>query len=133
MSTSNEDFWPSDLAEDIPNSPKDIMQIQAAKLGEKTKNVVVAEIDTRVASNGEFIHKFIIRAPALGNYKYELFTIYHTIALYPVHDETMWPYENEYLFKEFLKDKLTADETVQIVKALISQSKGRKPEEDIPF
>ena len=124
MSTPNEDFWPDDLMEGIPTTPKDILQYQAAKLGEKTRNLITGEIETRVAKDGDFVHKLLICIPSLNNYKYELMWVFHGISLYPVTDDDNIEYNTEASFKGFVREKLSSPDTIKLIKAFISQAKG---------
>jgi hypothetical protein len=83
MPELNEDLWPSDLGIATIVTPAAILRAQAAFLGEKTKGVLEATVET--SSVGDQIrHRFVIKVPALGNCRYALFSVHHSIDLYPV-------------------------------------------------
>jgi hypothetical protein len=67
--TADDDLWPEDLVAEIPRTPKDILLEQAAALGKKTKNVVRAKVRSRQDQDGDLVHRFVLYAPALGNYE----------------------------------------------------------------
>jgi len=85
-----EDLWPDDIPRIELRSPVAILREQASLLGRKTQNLVEAEVkplDTKSSpSTGryDFGYAFLVTAPALGNYRYTLFRIYHGIQLYPL-------------------------------------------------
>src|SRR5580704_7321925 len=76
------DFWPP-IEKGSTRTPVSILRQQAALLGKHTKNLLEAKVDTE-ASAGRFAYRFIIEAPALGGYQYQLFSIEHDEKLYPV-------------------------------------------------
>jgi hypothetical protein len=84
------DLWPEDIA--VPSdakAPISILREQASLLGEKTNNVIEAEVrrtnleDARIEGS-PFRYGFFLVAPALGKYRYKLFSIEHGPELYPV-------------------------------------------------
>jgi hypothetical protein len=142
------DLWPDTIGEDLEKSPVSILREQASLLGQKTKNIVQAEVSIGPAEEDEFAHTFQIVAPAMSNYRYQLFTVYHKIYLYPVeifaeddilHEiapgaERFVVAESEEEFMEMLKAVFGARKTIRIINALLSQSDPNwRPEEDIPF
>ncbi|MGA2741241.1 MAG: hypothetical protein ABSG65_27855, partial [Bryobacteraceae bacterium] len=84
MPELNEDLWPSDLgiASTIV-TPAAILRTQATLLGEKTKGILEAAVET-FSANNDIYHRFVIKVPALGNYRYTLFQVHHPVTLYPV-------------------------------------------------
>lgn len=83
----------------------------------------------------KFRYGFYIVAPALGNYRYKLFTIQHDVNLYPVKFTTdedikneIYPDKNtisagsEKEFLEILKKIFQSKRTKQIIGSLLSQS-----------
>ncbi|MCX7015722.1 MAG: hypothetical protein NTW86_24745, partial [Candidatus Sumerlaeota bacterium] len=80
-----EDLWPDKIGTELPKPPVQIVKEQAALLGERTRNVVCAEVlPVETETPYEFSYGFFIVGPALGNYRYRLFSILHDIDLYPV-------------------------------------------------
>jgi hypothetical protein len=79
------DLWPTNIENNRVNSPVVILREQAALLGEKTKNIVMAAVvEGSAVGGGLFAYDFFIVGPALQNYRYRLLTIFHDVALYPV-------------------------------------------------
>lgn len=77
------DLWPADIGTGKLQSPVAILRREASLLGEKTSQLVTAEVTTQ--SQGEhFIHAFILVCPALDNYRYELFKVQHRLTFYPM-------------------------------------------------
>ena len=107
-----QNLWPHFKAHTIP-SPKKIMMEQAEFLKEKTNGRLYAQIvDDNKKYYDEHTHNtnsikllFQIIAPALGNYRYTLFTANHGITPYPV--------SVNYGFEEF-----NADNIEELVKVL---------------
>jgi len=96
------DLWPDNIETIDTKSPVAILQEQAALLGQKTKNLVKAQVirgkqpsidDIKLATSFSklpslaeptFVYDFLITAPPLDFYTYRAFTIQHSIDLYPV-------------------------------------------------
>jgi hypothetical protein len=76
------DLWP-DIERARIATPVTILKQQAALLGKHTGNLLEARVTTMSTSSG-FLHRFVIEAPALGGYQYELFDVRHDANLYPV-------------------------------------------------
>jgi hypothetical protein len=157
-----QDLWPDNIGEVKLRPPVTILREQAALLGQKTQNLVQAEI--RVESgDGFFRYIFNIVAPALDNYRYELFRAWHKITLYPVEvyveEEILEEIESseagdlvgeeertreliviadsEEQFVVALRAIFGAGKTVQIINALLSQIDSGWPsvkeEDELPF
>lgn len=81
-----QDLWPKDLIKDSCNfsrTPVIILREQAALLGQKTNNLVEAEVVQNKTTRGDWAYDFVIVAPTL-DYEYKLFTIAYNLNLYPV-------------------------------------------------
>jgi hypothetical protein len=106
-----QDLWPDDIAVLDTKPPTTILKEQATLLGEKTKNIITAEVEQidhmniflTHDENGKdmgkdikikFGYNFYIVAPALGNYRYELFSLYYDIEMYPLY---IFPDEDIYI------------------------------------
>ncbi len=134
MATNLPDLWPDDIA--VTNdlkSPVTILRQQAALLGEKTQNLVEAEVSSQVTpgspSEGSyFTHQFSLVAPALDNYKFRLFYIRHLIDFYPIRiwkegaKEIQVGSEQEFI--ETLREIFSSEETKRVIRALIAQSQA---------
>jgi hypothetical protein len=128
MTEPTEDLWPNDVAAPPGEKlPVVILREQAALLGAKTKNLVEAEIASEPADRGLLLHRFFLRAPALSNYRYQLFYMMQPIEGYPVRVS----------FSEFSPDReahsaqdllaclrtiFAADSTRRVIGALVAQS-----------
>lgn len=78
------DLWPElSVAEKI-KAPISIFREQASLLGQKTKNLVTAEVEKPRKYDERFNYSFDLVAPTLDNYHYRLFTVEHGIDLYPL-------------------------------------------------
>jgi len=128
MATHQRDLWPADIAVTANlQTPVTILREQALLLGEKTKNVVEAEVISG-GNNIEFTHSFILVAPALENYKYRLFTVRHPVELYPLWinfdswNEEPSEVDSEEEFVKELKVIFAHKRTKDIIQALIAQS-----------
>lgn len=118
------DLWPDFEAEQIKN-PKSILVEQANFLGEKTKNVLLAEVKSRGEPTKKIIHSFDIVTPALSNYRFNLFHIRHEILYYPL--EFIYNSKVEYVQTEKeLMDKMkyvfNLKSTKDLINSLYSQS-----------
>jgi len=139
------DLWPDNIGEVKVKSPVTILREQASLLGQKTKNIVQAEVVDAHRTEA-FIYGFLIVGPALGNYRFRLLMIRHDISLYPVlidveekileeigaklrtepdedDPEKYWIVaDDEEEFVESLKAIFGAQKTKRVIAALLSQS-----------
>jgi hypothetical protein len=128
-------LWPDTIGtvEEVP--PVAILKQQAALLGEKTKNIVIAEVDSKAGYNN-FYDVFYLVAPALDNYSFELFKVSRSIEnFYPVtiSSDTLI-YDNQITSEaqllKALENIFSNSKTVKIIQSMLAQS-GWEPE--IPF
>lgn len=85
----NQDLWPENITQLEITTPLEILRNQAALLGQKTNNLVEAEVveyppRTYIFKPKMFETGFHIVAPTLDNYQYKLFSIIYDIRLYPL-------------------------------------------------
>ena len=76
MENSTDDLWPEEIdIEKLPSiiTPISILKEQASLLGQKTKNIVEAEVKSTDAGNSQISVTFNLVAPALNKYRYQLF------------------------------------------------------------
>lgn len=153
--SNNIDLWPDDIATVTIKAPSVILREQASKLGDRTKNIVVAEIKDKLSpyEATSLHHEFQIVAPALNNYRYTLFSITHDASeLYPLdfiaskdllkevetpdnrvyfkHENLLEPLitvVNEPEFVAVLSRLLSASKTRRIIASLLAQSEGLPP------
>ena len=146
------DLWPDDIGAVEVIAPVTILKEQASLLGEKTRNVIranVREARSAVPMPGFFIYAFYITAPSLDHYRYELFRIRHRIDLYPVEfvlqDDLLALFprpeegrdfieaSNEGEMIEFLTTIFGSEKTRTVIGSLLAQSEGYEPTPDNPF
>jgi hypothetical protein len=119
-----EDLWPSDFGTAFTTTPVELLKAQAQLLSQKTNNVLQADVKSEVDGEGDFLHSFDIVAPALKQYRYTLFEIWHGVHLYPVGvvgEKVRLDDESE--LKEFLRKKLSSDDCKRVVNSLLLQSR----------
>ena len=135
MNAIADDLWPSDIAKEKVQTPVSILRAQAARLGQKTSNLVEGRVDT-LAREDMIYHRFNLVAPALDNYTYELFRISHPATMYPIRVEEepaqsqmeqLNPSKRKRLtseqeFVDWLRSVLANEQTRRVVEALASQS-----------
>lgn len=117
------DLWPKDIGEATLVAPSAILKEQASMLGEKTKYLVTAEVVTK-SEGSTLIHTFQIKAPALDNYTYQLFSVHHGINFYPlsvVFEGSGYGISTQEEFIVRLSDILGSATTRNLVKSLIAQ------------
>ena len=144
------DLWPKELTVVDQRSPLTILKEQASLLGEKTQNIVVAVLeknpDTRALACKEvsFKYGFLLTCPALGHYRFGLFTVAYGIDMYPVHfhfdsdvaeeiieqtpakpgkDGSLLA-SNEQEFTEILRRIFSSRKTLRVIHALLSQAQS---------
>jgi hypothetical protein len=128
MALSDEDFWPDDLTtEPTDKAPLLILREQAAKLGQKTANIVEGEVLAEPYGDGGLDIRFILTAPALGGYEYVLLRVTQPVDLYPARlffEENWWVANEERGFKQYLENLFNSARTRRIISSLIQQSKS---------
>ena len=125
------DMW-GDFQVEAIRTPVQILREQAAALGPKTRNLVVAEVDTsaRARSFGldekAFVHQLTLVVPSLDDYRYLLLSLSHGIELYPVQVESFandvnMDVASEEKLNEVLQNVLSAPKTKNIISSLLGQ------------
>jgi len=123
---------------DTAITPVTILREQAALLTQKTKGLVegkvvampVAELEDIALPTGcEFKSRFLLRVPALDNYRYVLLEIFYPIEGYPmimVFTPTRQQVNigSQQEFYQQLGYFLSCDKTIGIIRALIAQVKS---------
>lgn len=123
------DLWPKAKFETDLVTPVSILRRQAALLGEKTQQLVAAEVITNARDN-DLTHFFRLVAPALDNYKYELFRVTHKVdQLYPLEGyserNTLGvTLRSQSDFLKWLKEVLSSESTVKRIDSLMAQARG---------
>ena len=121
----SKDLWPDFEAEKI-KSPKTFLVEQANHLSEKTKNVLLADVKSSGDIKKKILHSFDIVAPALSNYRFNLFHIRHEILYYPLeffeNGKMGVTVKNEEELVEKMESVFNNDDTKKILSSLYSQS-----------
>lgn len=123
------DLWPKAKFEPDIVTPVSILRRQASLLGEKTQQLVTAEVASGVFGD-EVVHFFRLVVPALDNYKYELFKVSHTVdRLYPVYgsSENAFPLPSladQSAFVRWLREILSSESTLKKIDSLMAQARG---------
>lgn len=77
------DLWPEDIQVVKVRAPVTILREQATLLGQRTKNIVTAEV-VNAHDEDAFGFSFYLVGPAIGNYRYKLFALSHGAEFYPL-------------------------------------------------
>lgn len=109
-------LWPDNVSEEKWASPVSLLREQARFLGERTRNLVTAEVGTASVEDEIFLYHFYIVAPTLNNYHYRLFSIEHNIEMYP-----LMLYMDEQLGKELNVEKKKASTVAETIAAASSR------------
>lgn len=130
MSTSRRNLWPEDIAVTDVVPPVAILKEQASLLGKRTQNLVEARViqgGSHSPARYPFYYYFQLIAPALDNYRYNLFSISHGVQFYPVRiefEDSDTEVQSEDEFMSELERIFSSDKTKGIISALIAQSKA---------
>jgi hypothetical protein len=115
------DLW-GDIAPSAVRTPASILREQGSLLGAKTNHLIEGQVETQI-SGRTFYHSFNLVVPALENYSYELFKIYHGVNIYPVQvGPPIDGLANEEAFVTWLGQKLSSPETKRIIGNLLAQA-----------
>ncbi len=132
------DLWPDDLeTKDSVQAPVVILKEQATLLGKKTGNLVTAEVKanrlfTAMRKATAFRYDFFLCAPALGPYRYRVFSIEHDIDLYPVLIDVGTDIRKEIFPDESARaessplEAPSKEEFLEILKKILGSEKTRK-------
>jgi hypothetical protein len=113
------DLW-GEITPSVVRTPVSILREQASLLSTKTKNTIEGQVETHI-SEGEFHHSFNLVVPALDNYSYQLFKVWHEVNLYPVHTGQILAKDEE-AFIRWLGLRLSSTETKRIIGNLLAQA-----------
>jgi len=132
MTNGADDLWPKDIGSIETETPASVIRKQAGLLGNKTSNLVEGLVSTKVDDDGDNNIMFHLYAPALGDYHYKLFTVYHKLEeMYPVYthytDDQHRPnkIKNVEELKDYLKSKFNSEKTLGIIRSLMAQSQSQ--------
>lgn len=123
---SKESLWP-ELQLEATKTPRSLLIEQAQFLSTATKNVLkgyIERIDN--SKKEELTFKFLIVAPALNDFNYDLFTIrYNLVKMYPVivkRGTKPVTCKTEQELKARLRLIFKDEKTMNLVKSLFAQS-----------
>lgn len=125
-----ENFWDQSAFSDDEKSetPKQILNKQAAAVESLSKGKLYATVETR-SSNNKFVHNLLIHAPSLDGYTTALISACHGVLLFPCEVISLQPIKDIVKecdditeFKDALRDALNRNHIREIIRSLISQS-----------
>jgi hypothetical protein len=143
-------LWPDDISGVDIKAPVSILREQASLLAERTKGIATAEVvplDVEIWSRlDRFRFAFVLSAPSLGGYQYQLFTVSYDTGFYPASFEAGGEVfaslpdrmvgeltargmvavkaESEAEFEEILRAILGSPKTKEVVRAILAQSQA---------
>lgn len=118
-----ESYWKIPAVDNL-RTPLTILKEQAEALKDVTQGLLYGDVSTSTLERGLLRHEFEIIAPALNNYTYRLFSVTHSMFLYPVsvsmgNNTTTLSDEGSFIDK--IKEILGSDETSRILAGLLAQ------------
>lgn len=123
----SQDMW-GDFQVQSLRVPVQLLREQAAALGPRTKNLVVAEVSTSTRRD-QFRHGLELVVPALDDYRYHLLSLIHDIHMYPLvleydGDSELSAVEvsSEDDLNRALQKALSSEKTKRIINNLIGQA-----------
>lgn len=130
MPNGTDDLWPEEIGSIEGNPPITVIKKQAALLGDKTSNLVEGKV-TRTVEEDNVVISFYLNALALGDYRYKLFSVYHSIGnLYPVRtfgsdeQDRRDGIKDEAELNDYLRSKFKSEKTLAVIRSLIVQSRA---------
>jgi len=138
------DLWPEDIRAVSVKAPVTILREQAAFLGQRTKNIVTAEV-VRCVSIDTVKFAFYIVGPAISNYRWRVFTMSYGAEYYPLtlelapgvlqgfcddaapHGVTATISSRDEFLVE-LRKVFAADKTLRVIRAILALS-GVEPDD----
>jgi len=129
--TTSKNLWPNEIGRATTKVPKTILVEQANYFNEMTKNRLVAKVHSKHILNNKgenvIVHDFDIVSPSLGNYTFTLFSVKHTVEVYPVYvasnlDEFTFADIQEDKFEETLSAIMNSKKTVDAINGLLAQA-----------
>jgi|ERR1700676_1324091 len=123
---SQQSLWGELPASSETKSPIAILREQATALRDATNGMLTGDVSA-TASDMRFTASLYVVAPALNNYRYEVLTVQHPVAFYPVAIRSravLRPLEakNEEEFLGHLEKILTSRKIHSVIASLISMS-----------
>ncbi|MEW6207136.1 MAG: hypothetical protein AB1631_02135, partial [Acidobacteriota bacterium] len=132
MSSAIDDLWPADIARVTDKLPPiTILKQQASLLGQRTKNIVEAEVETTSNDKGGLRHTLYLVAPALDFYRHPLLEVEHEVTrMYPAMikvtglniPKKAYRAINEAFFMKILRSIFAHQETKEVIGNLLVQS-----------
>ncbi len=138
------DLWPDGVFSQDVRTPLQVLREQAAVLSQKTSQVLQGRVETNplppaarawpelsgfLKDDSGLLHRFVIRVPALGDYRYELLWVAHDVGLYPcvlsgpAFEGSSVRADDEAQFTELLQVGLSSAQTKRVIAALLAQSR----------
>jgi hypothetical protein len=122
------DLLPDNFGTETATPPVAILREQAEHLTKRTSGLVLGRVST-TQKGGKLVQRFILEVPSLDDYAYELFTVQHSILLYPAELRhavtaitTNTSCDNQEEFQKALQEFFALPEVGKIVTALKAQA-----------
>ena len=129
MGVNDDSLWPEDLLDGGVETPASILRDAARELAERTQAVLEGDVEMVDYPGTELTYRFVVRAPGLSNYRYELLRATHGVQLYPVtlHGSVAGEGKtaaDEHDLRRILKEIFSGDPVRRLVAGLMSMSEG---------
>lgn len=114
---------------DIPVKPPiAVLKELGTEFEKLTKGLLSTEVKQRYySSSGSVLASFVINAPSLNNYSYEVFEIMHDLGFYPLtinqQDKPRKEAANQEELETILKEIFSSPEVKKVVNGLLTQIK----------
>jgi hypothetical protein len=129
MNTAIPDLWPPDFGTMHQPSPASILRQQGYLLGQRTRNFVIGEVDSKSEKPNGFLHTLYLTAPLL-DFRQALLHVRHGVEVYPaqfaIYDENgshtataTVPDATEFMNQ--LRPHLASERVVRLVRSLVGQ------------
>jgi len=131
-------FWSKKINPTSLSAPKTILRKHATELGQLTKNIVEANVNTTLqvddaegfANSPTYLHCFDILSPGLGFKSFTLFCVQQSlISDFPLRfysnywDKKEWcKCDNLMQFNKCLEEILSSEKTAKLINSIIAQS-----------
>ena len=120
------DLWPDQFG--TLSSPPPILTLmeQASLISNKTGGRIVASVVSNNHSDG-FALRFLLVAPFLDDYAYHLFSVSHTVDLYPLQVEAhvmdqRFQCKTLEEFQAVLRTIFSSPQTIKVIQAILAQT-----------
>ena len=121
------DLWPDEFGPfSSPPPPILTLKEQASIISNKTGGRIVAAIYSE-SHDKDFAYRFMLVAPFLGDYEYELFVVSHPIELYPLEIDAdvmakQFKCKTPEQFQAALRTIFSSPQTSKVIRGILAQT-----------